>query len=84
MMSVHEPTGHSETCAECEGPILAMAYKGTGVCGQKCLASWRKKHPLPETLLVTREELAHAVEAAGGKAGGKGLDRVWDVLNGRV
>jgi hypothetical protein len=78
----HSPTGHSETCAVCEGDIKAMAYKGTGVCGQICLAAWRKSHPLPEELQITKEQFAEALDQFG--ASSKKIDTMWKVLTGHA
>lgn len=76
----HAPSSHSQTCAECKSDILTMAYRGTGVCGQVCLASWRKKHPLPEELQVTKDEFLIAVSNL--HVSQRNAEHIWKVLNG--
>jgi len=74
--------GDSETCAVCTEDIETMAYRGTGVCGQKCLALWRKDHPLPEELRVSKDEFLLAVSNL--HTSQRSAEHIWKVLNGQA
>lgn len=78
---LYAPYGHATVCAECTNDIETMAYRGMGVCGQKCLAAWRKKHPLPPALQVTFEEFSGALEHDLSR---KDAKKVWDILQGNA
>ena len=76
----YAPMGDAEKCAICENDILTMAYKGTGVCGQKCLAVWRKAHPLPPALQITKDDLEMVISNL--HMSQRKADHIWKVLNG--
>lgn len=76
----HVPHGHDEHCVECQKKIETMAFKGTGVCGDICLTKWRKAHPLPDELRVTKEEFVIAVSNL--HTSQRTAEGIWKVLYG--
>ena len=76
----HAPHGNTENCVQCGKKISTMAFRGTGVCGALCLTAWRKEHPLPDELRVSKEDFIVAVSNL--HTSQRTAEHIWTVLYG--